>query len=623
MAKKISGIAIFPRLSENDVFYWPQELEKFDGVTVPLRWNHDQSDEAIIGEATFQYDKENRQVLYNAEITNEEISKEVDKGFYKVSIGAAVEKEDWICHKDGQCAAAPILKKPEELSIVANPGIPESSLNIIESVVHPTTKIDAISPVTVKESTKNKLENITSSSTEPKTDIHMAETVKECANTEVQTPEVAKEEEQSCPVGQKWDGEKCVPVEDAPKEDAPVDAPQKDVTVNVNVPESKQLDVDAIKSELKADVLAEMKKEWTPKASVKEGADIPDWKAKEAQWTPERVIEGLRNGRVTMTINKEDWIAERTQSMVTEAVSTSGTISGVKLTKDVIIIPGSNTFEPVRELGQFEVIEQGKDTAKFWTLDVAAFGAITESTSTDITASTHNLTAIDVTTATRGLRQTVLKSEMEDFPPKFIEKLKETMRLAAIKDEHNLIVQTIADTNSDFNNGTTVLTAGWPAHISGTDGSFVDSTVTEDAVGEFNKEGISTARRYLQERGHNPVTERVVAIISPRAYDSLINDADIARYIQQGDSSITTLGQLSKYFGIEIMVSNELRVENNSYRNVVVVKGKAFALASKREMELEMDKEIAGQYVNIVASHRIGVEELDKTAYVIVSSKQD
>jgi hypothetical protein len=58
MAKKITGLAIMPRVSRNGVFYFPQELAKFDGVTVPLRYNHDQSAEGIIGTATFTFDAE-------------------------------------------------------------------------------------------------------------------------------------------------------------------------------------------------------------------------------------------------------------------------------------------------------------------------------------------------------------------------------------------------------------------------------------------------------------------------------------------------------------------------------------------------------------------------------------
>ena len=127
MPLEIGGVAAFPRLSENDVFYWPQELKKFDGRTVPLRWNHIQEDAGIIGKATFEYNEEDRQVLYRAIIENEDAANLVRQGGYKVSIGASVQKENKICHSDGTCVDSPIIDEAEELSIVSAPGIPEGT----------------------------------------------------------------------------------------------------------------------------------------------------------------------------------------------------------------------------------------------------------------------------------------------------------------------------------------------------------------------------------------------------------------------------------------------------------------------------------------------------------------
>lgn len=612
MPLDIHGIAAFPRLSENDVFYWPQELAKFDGQTVPLRWMHIQSNEAIIGEATFRYDEDNRQVLYSATVTNEDAATEIRKGGFKVSIGASVSETSTICHKDGKCAEAPILDKIQELSVVNDPGLPETTLNIIEGL-----------GISLRCGSPLRITSVKESSTKSQLMTDEVNPTKECQEAP-KAEETPKFEQDPCPEGWTLVDGKCVkdavPEEKEAAPEATVDAP-KDVNVNVNVQkeEAAPVDVEKLKTEMKAELLDSISKDFTPKTEVKAEGETKV----EDGWSVDAIKEGLAKGQVTLKLDKEEWIANNTQKTVTEAVSTSGTVPGVKLTNDIIVIPGSNTFKPLRSFGQFEAIPTGQNTAKFWTIDVAAFGAITESTSTDITASTHNLTAIDVTTSTRGVLQQVLKSQFEDFPPKFLEKLKDVLRMAAVKDEHNLIVQTLASTNNDFNDGNTSLQAGFPAHISGEDGTFVDAIATEDAVGEFQKEGITTGRRYLEERGHVPENEKVIAILAPRAYDSLVNDSDISRFIQEGDPSISKTGLLSKYFGIEIMVSNELLVQNNSYRNLIIVSGKAFALASQREMEVEMDKEIAGQYINIVVSHRIGVEELDHTAYVIASSKQD
>ena len=123
-----------PRVSRNNVFYFPQELEKFHNVEVPLRWNHDQSDEGIIGTAKFFFDSEKNQVRYEAEITDVKFQDFVDNHIFQVSIGASVEKDNQICHPEGKgCFHAPILSMPTELSIVETPGIPESTLVVIEA----------------------------------------------------------------------------------------------------------------------------------------------------------------------------------------------------------------------------------------------------------------------------------------------------------------------------------------------------------------------------------------------------------------------------------------------------------------------------------------------------------
>ena len=631
MPLDIAGRAIFPRLSENDVFYWPQELEKFDGVTVPLRWQHIQTPEAIVGEATFEYDPNNRQVMYKGTITNEDAAAEVRKGGFKVSIGATVDQKACkdpdncsIKHQDGTVVDAPVLEEIQELSIVSDPGIPESTLNILEGktfVLECSTPKHIITSHEVNNSQKQLMtEEVT------KEDCGCQKN----SEAPAQEPPVETEKvEQECPPGQKWDGEKCVPME-SESEDVP--AQTKDVTVNVNVPkqESKEdkVDVQKIVSEAKESFMEEIRKDWTPKSA----AVVTEKKVEEAKWVTEdkTIIDDakktfekvLNEGHARIVLNKDDWIKSKTQTSVTEAISASG-VSGVSRSTDIVIVPGQNTFKPVRQFGQFETIPKGENTHRFFKTDVPAFGALTESTSTPFTATTHTLTPINVTCNVRGWLQQVLKSEIEDYPEQLMSTIQETARMGAIKDESNLILTTLGGTAEDFNNGTTALTANFPAHISGSDGSFVDNGTTEDAVGEFDEDGIDFARQYLEQRGTDVINERIIAFLHPRAYRTLIKSTGLTSFTQEGDAKITATGKSERYLGVEIIVTNELDTQNNSYRNVVLVAGRAFGLASQRDMEIEMDKEINGQYVNIVTNHRIGVTSIDQTAYCIVSSKAD
>ena len=100
----------------------------------------------------------------------------------------------------------------------------------------------------------------------------------------------------------------------------------------------------------------------------------------------------------------------------------------------------------------------------------------------------------------------------------------------------------------------------------------------------------------------------------------LISSTSLSEYTQIGNAGITTLGQMERLYGIDIIVTNELLSANNASRNLVCVKGKCWGLASQRKMEIEFQKNIAGQYWDIVWTHRVGVDILDPNTYVIVST---
>jgi hypothetical protein len=212
-----------------------------------------------------------------------------------------------------------------------------------------------------------------------------------------------------------------------------------------------------------------------------------------------------------------------------------------------------------------------------------------------------------------------LKSELEDYPGSFLNALRETARLEAIRDEHKLIVEDLAGTDHDYGGTTTA-----PYHISGTDGTAVSNTAGEDATVEFDEDGITFAKRYLEELGQDTSPGKLVAFISPRAFESLMTSSSLSEYTMIGNAGVTRLGQLERLYGVDIVVSNEIKSDvSNSYRNLVCVKGAAWGLCSQRNMEIEFQKQIAGQYWDIVWTHRIGVDILDPNTYIIVSSKQD
>lgn len=131
---KISGIALIPRISRNQNLYLPEELKRADGKTVPLNWEH-QTEKSAIGQVTFHYDKDLQQLRYEGIITDENAYNLIKNRTHHVSIGAEPSSVKSVCGSE-QCYNLPEGLNFRELSIVATPGIPESTVNLIESYFH-------------------------------------------------------------------------------------------------------------------------------------------------------------------------------------------------------------------------------------------------------------------------------------------------------------------------------------------------------------------------------------------------------------------------------------------------------------------------------------------------------
>lgn len=129
----IRGVLAIPRVSRNNRLYLPSELEaavrRLDGKTIPVFWEHISALNAI-GRAKLSWNPELMQVEYEAEILDPEAEKKVKAAPLRVSLGADYERID---HLDGVDVVRNLLFK--ELSLVAVPGIPEASVQVVESLL--------------------------------------------------------------------------------------------------------------------------------------------------------------------------------------------------------------------------------------------------------------------------------------------------------------------------------------------------------------------------------------------------------------------------------------------------------------------------------------------------------
>jgi hypothetical protein len=603
MAERIAGIALMPRESRNGIYYDIEELKKFDGVSVPLRVEHDKN--THIGEVTFSFDEIKSQVRYEATVFDSEWQRILDNEQYQVSIGASVLEQRELCDElKAKCLNAPVLNEILELSVVRVPGIPESTLYVIESSNVQYIKIlSADTP-----------QLITSNIQITEKEEHMTN---ETLNNKV---------EEKVKVTIETDGEIEVGKAEAKSEVAPAveaQAPAAEARIEVATEMIAERIEKSNENTLKA-VIETVKGAWQPKSEVSESSNQGYVEERFDDESAKKFLDKVfENGYGRLVIDKEGWIENHTtegritaNGSVEEAVSASGTIPGVKQRANISIQIGSKTATSIRQYGQFEALPTGQTTARFYRITVPDAGAITESTSSDISASTHTLTSIDVTCSIRGWRQTILKAQLEDYPASFLNAIRETARLEAIRDEHKLILEDLASTARDYGGVTTA-----PYHIGGSDGVATTTTEEEDADGEFDEDGLTFAKRYLQQLGQDVGPGKLVAFITPRAFESLATSSAISEYAQIGNPSVTKLGQLERLYGIDLVVTNEVKGDvSNADRNIVAVKGAAWGLASQRTMELELQKQVAGQYWDLVWTHRIGVNVIDPNTYIIVSS---
>ena len=130
---KISGVALIPRISRNQNLYTKEELKRFDGKTVPLNWEH--NPEKVIGQATFHYNADTESVFSEGEITDPSASILAKNRLLYTSIEATPTSVKHVCNGATDCFSMPYGLIPEGLALTETPGVPETSVSIIENYI--------------------------------------------------------------------------------------------------------------------------------------------------------------------------------------------------------------------------------------------------------------------------------------------------------------------------------------------------------------------------------------------------------------------------------------------------------------------------------------------------------
>jgi len=143
---RVRGIAMIKGMSRNFNVYTPEELQAFAGklVAAPIYIEHVAAPNAV-GKVT-KTEWDGRNLWYEAEIYDEETAEKIRKGLIRhVSVGADYETIDVLDGKvpHGLCNA--------ELSLVAVPGIPETSIQILEKLGSSSIREQSFEPIVAGE----------------------------------------------------------------------------------------------------------------------------------------------------------------------------------------------------------------------------------------------------------------------------------------------------------------------------------------------------------------------------------------------------------------------------------------------------------------------------------------
>jgi hypothetical protein len=556
----LHGILAIPRISRNGNLCLPEELACADGMTVPVLWDHHGSPKDagqqirqsnIIGTMRLSWDPNLMQLKYEAEV-----DRELPKIPLYTSLGAFFERQDHVCG-NAKCYAVPRGLRFVEASLTPTPGIPETTVNILENFAcrqcNSSLTEQGTYPTTMSS------DNITS-----------------------------KQFEQ---------GIRSV-----------VDS------ISDHFKSIQQAQIEKL-----SEIIGAIK----PKTEVAPSSMVDDSGTQAKKESYNKVVEFFQKVKdspkdvsfpaVSWNVDKNEYLERwgyriNSGASKTEAITINAGDAGQIFSKQILVVPGGRMKTPVRQYVNFSEIQNGSDRVHFYTIGAFDFGAITEGTEpTNVSQTVAKLTA---TPSVRGAVQRVGYSQMESTPFGLVDAINEAMALAAIDDEATDLLDTTYNAVSPTN---------WVRADTG-------AQVTSDDVANitFKREGLLAAKRLIAQQGYDVSPGNLVLFLHPKAFQELMLDTNLTNFYQYTRPDITAVGALEQLYGVDIVVADQVRLQDNTtndtYRNVMAVKGVAFGMGAARNVTVEAQRRNELQSVILSGTHRVKSVVIDEKASCRISS---
>jgi len=612
----IFGILSIPRASLNGWIYMPEELEKQGGKTVPMFFEHEEMfnpNAEPIGVMNTFWNSAFLQLEYEAVVTNKEKIDAIKAGKFKhVSMAATWEDFDLI-----RGWLFPHGIEIVEGSLVGEPGIPETTVSIIDHIKperkfeEPMIIKDGWYPDAIVNRTKSKFiptqvctQNFCYSIMK---DSHRASGVKSLACDKMSKEEKDETEKQD-------NKELGAPNQDIKPDNKQDDKEQKDRSdqrklvildskgMKLLLQENTKFVVDAMKeviSPLQNTINNMPKTKPDPTALVSDGVVLRE-KVKDIFYRI--ATDSLRKYQELNWQHIAEQLRANNIGMDALGLTELGASAGAQWMEDITIVP-SGLSVGLRNTCEVVIIERGAKEVHFTLLSTPT--PADGSAPTVPTDVTQTITDILATPAERVLKQRVTDQAMRATRTDLAGGVARTFRNAEVLDEDDKIL--------------TELNAIVVGNLAGDFfGGNATSEATIDSADTFDHKLLAKAKRAILRKGWQEarMPGGLVCAMSPEQMEQLMSDTNIQRFIEWvGEGEAIRTGAIPRLHGVDLLVTSKVPTGTGAgmpavttHRAFVYVRNVAVGLAFTKDLTIETERRIEERATYIVGSYELAAK---------------
>ena len=219
------------------------------------------------------------------------------------------------------------------------------------------------------------------------------------------------------------------------------------------------------------------------------------------------------------------------------------------------------------------------------------------------------LDGIDITLNEYGQLISITYSILEDMSPDIVSAIEEMFVEAAKLKEDEVILSKLEAVGAD--ELAAVLYAG---------GKSSEADLTAQDI--LTPDLIAKAMGAILAKGYVVRPGLLTLVVHPKQYQDLVQNAQFTNAAAWGGPEVVRTGRLTQYMGVNIVVSTKVptgqSADGTTTYHAFVLHRDAVALAYKRDLTIEQERDIAARVLKIMATHRFGAEVVLPDAIVKV-----